>query len=1174
MSEFETPQPDAFAALAPGQRVSAPSLPGVVTVVAIERHGADVVNVVYRDSEGKTGEALLFRKDEASLRQHTGAGGNGQATFDADPHAWRLAAEALRIKNAALYDPMLAVTTSQIDPLPHQIRAVYGELLQRTPLRYLLADDPGAGKTIMAGLYLKELLLRGDLDRCLIVPPGSLVEQWQDELREKFGLHFDLLSNDLIENATGGNVFDQHPYLIARMDHLARRDDLHPLLEQVEWDVIVVDEAHRMSANYYGNELKTTLRYQLGQILSTNTRHFLLMTATPHAGDDQAYQLFLSLLDPDRFEGHHDPKAARDDARDIMRRMIKEDLLTMEGKRLFPERFAYTANYMLSPAERDLYEQVSAYVRDEMNRADRLKDAGEGRRGNRVGFALTVLQRRLASSPEAILRSLERRKARLESQRDKMRKVAQGSVLESWMEDEIRSLDSAMDPSAFYEAMEDFTSDEVEVLEEEIMDSATAAMTAEELAIEISSLERLVELARRVYHAGTDAKWQQLSAILGDKVASAPDSPNVDKLIVFTEHRDTLTYLVKRIGDFLGRGDAVVTIHGGTRREDRRSIRESFSKDPKVRILVATDAAGEGINLQRAHLMVNYDLPWNPNRIEQRFGRIHRIGQTEVCHLWNLVAAETREGQVYQTLLEKIAIQREAYGGKVFDVIGNAFEGRPLEKLMMEAIRYGDQPEVRARLEMVIDAAVSLGIPELIKENSLNSIDMPAEDVEKVRREMDEAQARRLQPHHIQAFFRTAFEDLGGRMVERESRRFEITRVPAALIDASRRTPTRTPLISHYERVTFDLDKVEGPPRADLLAPGHPLLDTVGSMITEKYGDTLRRGTIWADPDSSEPRLFVALTEEIRDGSTPQPHTISRAFSFMDIHPSGEATSAGSTPYLDLDVPSEAVTTRGREIAQQDWLVAGPEATARAWAAQHSIPLHLDAVERRMTAVADKTRELVSRRLNKEMKYWDSYRLEALDKRRRGVRVRYSPEYAEEKSRDLEGRLDRRLKQIEASERLTALPATVAGVALVLPPDEVALPPEHARETEEVERRAVDATLAAERALDRVPTEMRRTNKGYDIQSSVPDGPTIFIEVKGRLAGATEVTVTKSEVLLGKNAADNYRLALVSVHPDSPHLDAVRYVTRPFDATPMDDPTVTRVTYGWKALWDAAALPF
>lgn len=374
--------------LKPGLRIDG-LIPGeVITVIFAQHHGMNAVELTYKKTDGALGQQVVFRKDESKLS----IARTGSRAFDANSTDFKMVAEAQRIRLAGLFDPMLAVATSDVQPLPHQIRAVYGELLPRTPLRFLLADDPGAGKTIMAGLYIKELILRDDVKQALIVAPGGLVEQWQDELFFKFGLRFDILTNQLIDADVNVNPFEKHPLLIARMDQLSRNEALQAQLKETEWDLIVVDEAHRMGAHYFGGKLEKTKRFQLGELLGTITRHLLLMTATPHSGKEEDFQLFLTLLDKDRFEGKVKKTA---DTTGIMRRMVKEDLLTFDGRRLFPERIAETVPYDLTDAEKALYDLVTDYVREGMNRAEKLLD---GKRRNTVGFALTVLQRRLASS--------------------------------------------------------------------------------------------------------------------------------------------------------------------------------------------------------------------------------------------------------------------------------------------------------------------------------------------------------------------------------------------------------------------------------------------------------------------------------------------------------------------------------------------------------------------------------------------------------------------------------------------------------------------------------------------------------------------------------------------------------------------------------------------------------
>jgi SNF2 family DNA or RNA helicase len=499
------------------------------------------------------------------------------------------------------------VHTSLVEPLPHQITAVYETMLGKQPLRYLLADDPGAGKTIMTGLLIKELMIRGDLHRCLIISPGNLVEQWQDELNQRFHVAFDILTNDRLEASVSGNAFAETPLCIARLDTLSRNEDIQNKLRQTEWDLIVVDEAHKMSATFFGGEIKYTKRYQLGELLGRVTRHLILLTATPHNGKEEDFQIFLRLLDADRFEGRFRDGVHKVDVSDLMRHLVKEQLYTFEGRPLFPERLAYTVNYELSGLEAALYQQVTDYVRQEFNRADALDT---GRKGT-IGFALTTLQRRLASSPEAIYQSLKRRRERLERRLRELQQTRQdgGAQIEL-----LQGLPALSDDDL--DDLEDAPGVELEEAEERVVDQASAARTIAELEAEITILIHLEILAWQVRGSSTDRKWEELASLLQNNLAMFDAERQRLKLVIFSEHRDTLNYLAERIRTMLGRTEAVVTIHGGLSREERARAQESFSQDKDVQILVATDAAGEGINLQRAHLMVNYDLPWNPKGAE------------------------------------------------------------------------------------------------------------------------------------------------------------------------------------------------------------------------------------------------------------------------------------------------------------------------------------------------------------------------------------------------------------------------------------------------------------------------------------------------------------------------------------------------------------------------------
>ena len=1171
----------------------------LVTVVSVQWFGSDVLELTYKDSAGRVGQVLLFRDDEPRL-EVVEAG--RPWSFDGDGALFRLVSEAHRIRLAHLFDPLLAVHTSLLDPLPHQITAVYEAMLPRQPLRFLLADDPGAGKTIMAGLLIKELLARGDLHRCLVVCPGSLVEQWQDELYRRFQLPFEIMTNDKLEAARTGNWFVETNLAIARLDKCARDEAVQAKLAAPDcrWDLVVVDEAHKMSATFFGGEIKYTKRYRLGQLLSSVTRHLLLLTATPHNGKEEDFQLFLALLDGDRFEGRFRDGVHQVDISDLMRRMVKERLVKFDGTPLFPERIAYTVPYRLSDAEARLYKEVTDYVREEFNRAEALED---DKRAGTVGFALTILQRRLASSPEAIYQSLRRRRERLESRLRELELLRRGAAAPA-----PATLSPALDDEDLAD-LEEAPDDELAKKEEEILDQATAARTIEELKAEIATLQRLEALAQAVRRSGEDRKWRELASLLAEiftpaalsgRVSETPapyearpipkpvSSPR-QKLVIFTEHRDTLNYLAERIATLLGRPQAVVTIHGGMGREERRKAQEAFLHDPEVQVLVATDAAGEGINLQRAHLMVNYDLPWNPNRIEQRFGRIHRIGQTEVCHLWNLVAEETREGDVYRTLLDKLELARQRLGGQVFDVLGKLqFEGKPLRDLLIEAIRYGERPEVRARLTQVIaDAFDPAQLRDLLEERALVHDVIDATRLQRIREDMERAEARRLQPHYIESFFLEAFRRLGGTVRQREPRRYEVTHVPAVVRSRDRLIGTGEPVLHRYERVTFEkhLIALPGKPLAAFVCPGHPLLDAVIDLTLERHRDLLRRGTVLVDERDygDQPRLLLYLEHAIQDASTTPTggrRVISRRMLYLEIDQAGNVRRSNYAPYLDYrplweDEPGIEALLARPECA---WVRQDLENRAQTYAVTQVVPEHLEEVRRRRLEWIEKARAAVKDRLTKEIAYWD-HRAEELKLQEQAgkVNARLNSQEARRRADELASRLQKRMEQLDLEAQISALPPTVVGGVLVVPVGLLAkmtgvpLPAAaQAMDTQASAERARTIVMELERRLGFEPVDREADRLGYDIESRDPrTGRLRFIEVKGRVSGADTITVTKNEILTSLNKPDDYILAIVEFLGSDQH--RVHYVRRPFRREP--DFGVTSVNYDLAELLARAEAP-
>jgi SNF2 family DNA or RNA helicase len=1178
--------------LTTGARVTGVAANQSVTVVQVQWHGTQAITLTYRDDAGRPGEQLLYRDNEPDL---TVEQASTAWSFTADGALFRLVSEARRIELAYLFDPLLAVTTSNVMPLPHQITAVYEEMLQRQPLHFLLADDPGAGKTIMAGLLIKELMIRGDVKRCLIVCPGMLVDQWQDELHEKFHLRFDIVTRDMVAATHSGNPFLERNLLIARLDHLSRNEEMQARLAQSEWDLVVCDEAHKMAAHYFGSEVKETKRYKLGKLLGELSRQLLLMTATPHSGKPEDFDLFMALLDADRFAGKLRGKKADEvqSARDLMRRLSKEQLRTMDGRPLFPERRAYTVKYTLSEPEAYLYQEVTAYVRDEMNRADSIAEEGGGRRRMAVGLALTTLQRRLASSPAAIHESIKRRLKRLEGKLAEARIAARGAAVKEQMLVAAGAGIGAPEPAIDiedWEELDDLPDDELEELEEQVVDQASAARTIAELEAEIETLKRLEQAAQTVRASGMDRKWEQLSSLVQEGAEMFDANGQRRKMIIFSEHRDTLNYLVEKLRTVLGRAEAVVAIHGGLGREERRKAQEFFMQDKDVIILVATDAAGEGINLQRAHLMVNYDLPWNPNRIEQRFGRIHRIGQTEVCHLWNLVAHETREGQVFERLLEKLDEQRKALGDQVFDVLSDSgvFSDESLRDLLLEAIRYGDQPEVRARLFQQVDEAMGGNLNKVLAERALARDVMGGADVERIRDEMEKAEARKLQPHFIRTFFAEGFARLGGKMSKRETSRYEITYVPADIRTAAAQLGSGIPVLRRYERVTFDREaiNVPGKPTAEFICPGHPLLDATIDVIQQRHRMLLCEGAILvADVDlNTEPRALVYLEHAIQDGRlTPsgERRVVSKRFEFVEVGRDGKVQLAGYAPYLDY----RPITCEEREliagVPTEDWLASGLESTGMDYAIETAVPEHLAEVKRRTLDRITRTEAAVKDRLTKEINYWDHRADQLKEQELAGKKPRLNSGKARQRAEEMADRLKRRIEELAQEKQLSPLPPVVVGGALIIPAGllrslgeagKTAPPSGPPEDTTITERIAVEAVMAMERELGCQPEEQDHNNPGFDILSKDPIKAELrFIEVKGRVAGAPNFTVTKTEVLTALNKPDAFILAMVSV--DDGAAKEVRYLRQPFAGSEETFFDTTSVDYDWHKLFDRGMRP-
>lgn len=1049
--------------------------------------------------------------------------------FSADPFLFKLVSEAKRIKNGYLVDPLLAVHTSKIDPFPHQIIAVYDIMLQRQPLIFLLADDPGAGKTITAGLFVKEGVIRGDIEKCLIIVPGkTIAEQWQDELHEKFQLEFEIITKNSISFSRTGNSFAESNLIIARLDELSRDKTFADKLIANDWDMIVVDEAHKMAAHVFGGKVTKTKRYKMGESLRDHTRHLLFLTATPHNGKKEDFQLFLALLDKDRFGYRSGDGIQSTDISDIMRRMAKEDILTFEEKKLFRERISYTKEFYLSREEKSLYDNVTNYVKEEFKRAEK-KDK---KKKNVVGFVLMILQRRLASSPDAIYQSLKKRRERLEKE------LKEYSIPK-------REKDSLYDYSSEdLEDYDDYPSNESEKLDETFIEYVTTSDTMFDYEREIEIVRKLELQALELINSEKDSKWEALRELIqNDKMFDANGFRR--KLIIFTEHRPTLDYLVRRIRKLIGRDDAVVFIHGDTK--NRKIVQEKFMQDKDVLILVATDAAGESVNLHRANHVISYDPPWNTNRLTQRFGRIHRIGQKEICYLWNFVTGDTIEGHVFKTLFNKLDEQKKALGNNVFDVLGKVFRvgEMSLKDILIDAIRYSEDPQRKVDSEQRIEGILDLDHIKELEHNAVGHTIFSKTDVRMIREEFERINARRLQPHFVSAFFIEALNHLGGTIIEREKDIYEIKYVPSIIRQKNN-------LNHKYERVCFDkeLINMEGKPTAEFLCPGNYLFDSTLNIILDKYLPLLNQGTILIDESGKlqEPAIIYYLEYQIDDerkNRNELNNVVSRQLNFVYLLRSGKVIPAGYAPYLDCK------STDGHNIdkalLKEEWLINGDKIVIDHFLT-NIIPFEHKKLETKRNEYVNKIVGAVKETLGKGITYWDNRAIEFEDK---GEKEHANK--ARQRADELYERRKSRLQDLAQQKRLIARKPIIIGKALAVPKGMVNIDEFSDADMKSkriIELLAIDSVMKEERKLGREPRDVSSYNYGWDIESIDQEKrKTYFIEVKGREKDAQTVTVTFNEIKTGKNIIeedpDKYMLAIVIVDGERA-LDPV-YIKNPYD---------------------------
>jgi len=994
--------------------------------------------------------------------------------------------EATRFKYASLFDPLLAMNVSKIDPLPFQIEAVYGYVLRQPHIRFLIADDPGAGKTIMAGLILKELKLRRLAERVLIVVPGHLKDQWRRELKEKFDEKFVVLDRNTFNAHYGENPWGKNDQVITSID-FAKQNEILASLSSVSWDLVIVDEAHKMSAYRYGDRISRTRRYRLGEVLSRTSNHLVFLTATPHKGDPENFRLFLDLLVPGFFASHEMvEESLKNKDNPLFIRRLKEDLKNFEGEPIFTRRFPKTIKFHLSEEERELYKEVSRYVIEQYNRAL------QSDKKRNIAFALMILQRRMASSTFALLRSLERR-------RDRLEKILKGEG-------------KRKEIFVNYEEIDDLEESERWKKEEE-WESVTVARDPEELKREIETLNKLIERARAVIDSEKEVKLRELKVAIEEGFRKISEMNGKRKILIFTESKDTLEYLVKKIEAW---NYKVNYIHGGMDIDERIRAEKIFRDETDV--MVATEAAGEGINLQFCHIMINYDIPWNPNRLEQRMGRIHRYGQKKDVYIFNLVAEDTKEGKVLAKLFDKLEEIKDKLGSdRVFDVIGDIFEDKNLYQLILDAVtRAKSMDEILEELDIEPNEEYITKIKEALGETLATRYI----DYTRIKEMAERAREYRLIPEYVEEFFKRAFSKTGGKFREIKEGFIAIDFIPYEIrkIGESIEFKNRYGIMMRkYPRATFDKDVALDNPDAEFIAFGHPLFEALLKWVVEKFEEEVRKGAVLRDPSGKLDGYIWFYIGEVKDGKG---EIAGRKI--LAIYDDGNSPEEINPAILwDLS-PSSNAGDGSDGVSDKDKL----------------LPFAINAVER--------YKEEIARERNRQAEIKRKYGLKSLDyligkldvdlaelyeRQARKEKVDLPIRNKEEQKKRYEEAKRILEKEIEQEQSLSISMPELLTVIRVVPERSEMI------EDEQVEKIGMEVAIEYERQQGRVPVDVSRENLGFDIRSR-GEGELRYIEVKARV-GEGEIALTPNEWFKAKRFKEQYWLYVVTNAAANPTLHVI-----------------------------------
>lgn len=1072
----------------------------------------DDVSIEYTGVNSRTnGDRILPKNELAKLELISR---KGTFDFSGDPKKFTLYTEAERIKSAFQFDPLFAVNCSIVDPLPHQVEAVYRYMLPLPRMRFLLADDTGAGKTIMTGLLIKELILRGLIERILIITPGGLTKQWQeDEMGLKFNFQFKLVDRPVFNSDP--NIFNNSNMLVTSIDFI-RNDDVGNVVKDSTWDLIVVDEAHKLSAYDYGVKRYKSKRYEALEALAPQCEHLLLLTATPHRGRHDTFRNLLQLLDEDIFSTNElvtERINNRDDevTNKFFIRRLKEDMTDWNGEPLFKPRHTKTIEYELTPEEKNLYDRVTRYLTARKQEANEQKNI-------HVKLALMVMQRRLTSSIYAIMKTLQNRYKALHGLIELINRNP--SLWKQRMKFDFEFDD--------YDDYSELTDEERETLEHIFADPRkfrlfTTARSIQQIQEERDQVRELKELAEDLYHNNTEEqKLQRLRQFLTDENVSGGR-----KLVLFTEHKDTLDYLERKLTN---QGYSIQTIYGQKSVDERRKAQDEFAGDSQI--LLATDAAGEGINLQFCNLLINWDIPWNPNRLEQRMGRIHRYGQKEEVYVFNLVAQNTREGKVMQRLLQKLDVIREQLGNdRVYDVISDVFEGVNIEDILQSTLD-GEVNEYNTAIE---NNLTTENVSRKIKEQKEKLTSIPI-DFGKARELMDDSVEKRLIPIYLERFFTKSYQALGG-TIRREEEFVRLSDLPLDIKEVLKlkyntKYDISRLMFTFQKNVFLDKRKTGRYEKLYYLNPGNPIFDAVVDVVLASFKEEALKGTILVSPEDKEPYFSYFVRSQIIDQTRNQ--NVANEKLALVCGNDGQWTITSPAKLIDMVSPNEFVkkitapppSDQGEIVKWCFSNITNPQFQQTQKKVKEDIVLRKQYMNEGFTSLVY------------------SYTSELSELRQKlllgNEKIQEKVEKLERKIADIDERKIQRTKELDQRMRLDRKSPKVIGAAYIVPLSQVEYQSHYGMSRDdEVEEIAMKVAMDYEKDQGWICEDVSSQNLGFDLKSVNPELVKRYIEVKGR-AGEGPVMISENEMNRLRQLGESAWLYVVSHCKSHPRLYRIK----------------------------------